>query len=335
MRRRDFIALFGGTAAAGFSAVAAYAQQSTRQRRIAVAIPGRYWTEGAKTNPYHDAFFEELARLGFVEGRNLVVDRYSSNGEDTYPDVARTVAMSQPEIILAGTSQMVFALQAATTRTIPIVGIVADPIATGLASSLARPGANVTGITVDAGIELHGKRLSLLTEIRPNATRVAYLSSSALLRQPQAAMVKQAAEALKLSVSHIDLGSSLNEEACRAASDSIQKAKADLLVVAEEPVHLSNSRALVGIARNAQIPATYPFRDFVVAGGLMAYSLDGIQAIRQAAQQVAQILNGANPAEMPFRQPTSFKLSINTKAAREIGVLVPPTLLASADEVIE
>jgi putative ABC transport system substrate-binding protein len=205
----------------------------------------------------------------------------------------------------------------------------------GLASSLARPGANVTGITVDAGIELHGKRLSLLTEIRPNATRVAYLSSPALLRQPQAAMVKQAAEALKLSISHIDLGSSLNEEACRAASDSIQKAKADLLMVADEPVHLSNRSALVGIARNAQIPATYPFRDFVVAGGLMAYSLDGIQAIRQAAQQVAQILNGANPAEMPFRQPTSFKLSINTKAAREIGVLVPPTLLASADEVIE
>jgi putative ABC transport system substrate-binding protein len=147
-------------------------------------------------------------------------------------------------------------------------------------------------------------------------------------------MVKQAAEALKLSVSHIDL-ESLNEEACRAASDSIQKAKADLLMIAEEPVHLSNSRALVGIARNAQIPATYPFRDFVVAGGLMAYSLDGIPGIRQAAQQVAQILNGANPAEMPFRQPTSFKLSINTKAAREIGVLLPPTLLASADEVIE
>ena len=106
-------------------------------------------------------------------------------------------------------------------------------------------------------------------------------------------------------------------------------------MIAEEPVHLSNSRALVGISRNAQVPATYPFREFVVAGGLMAYSLDGIAGIRQAAQQVAQILNGANPAEMPFRQPTSFKLSINTKAAREIGVVLPPTLLASADEVIE
>jgi putative tryptophan/tyrosine transport system substrate-binding protein len=108
-----------------------------------------------------------------------------------------------------------------------------------------------------------------------------------------------------------------------------------LMLVADEGEHLSHIEALVGIATNAQIPAMYPFRDFVVAGGLMAYSLDGVQGIRQAAQQVAQILDGANPAEMPFRQPTSFKLSINTKAAREIGVLVPPTLLASADEVIE
>jgi putative tryptophan/tyrosine transport system substrate-binding protein len=134
---------------------------------------------------------------------------------------------------------------------------------------------------------------------------------------------------------HIDLESTLDEEAYRAAFDSVQKAKADLLLVADEPEHLSNSRALVGFAAKAQIPAMYPFRDLIVAGQLMAYSVDGIQAIRQAAQQVAQILNGATPTEMPFRQPTSFKLSINTKAAREIGVLAPPTLLASADELIE
>jgi putative ABC transport system substrate-binding protein len=331
MRRREFIVT---AAAAGFSAFAAYAQESTRQRRIAIAIPGRFWTDGAKSNPYYGAFFEELARLGFVQGRNLVVGSFSSDGEDTYPEVARTVAMSRPEIILAGTSQMINALQAATARTVPIVGIVGDPIADGLVSSLARPGSNVTGVTVDAGIEFYGKRLSLLSETRPNANRVAYLSSSAALRQPQTAMVKQAAETLKLSVSDIEL-ESLNEEACRAASKSIQNARADLLMIAEEPVHLSNSKALVGIARDAKIPATYPFREFVVAGGLMAYSLDGIAGIRQAAQQVAQILNGANPAEMPFRQPTSFKLSINTKAAREIGVILPPTLLASADEVIE
>ncbi len=333
MRRRDFITLFGGAAAAGFPALPAHAQQPARQRRIAIAIPGRYWSKEEKANPYQRPFFEELARLGFVEGRNLIVDRYSSAGQDAYPDLARTVALSQPELILTGTTPMTFALQAAT-RAIPIVTIIGDPVAAGLVSSLARPGGNVTGVTIDAGIEIHGKRLSLLTEIKPSATRLAYLSSSAALKQPQAAMVKVAAEALKLSVLHIDLAN-LNEEAYTAASDSVQKANADLLLVADEAEHLSHIKALVGIATNAQIPAMYHFRDFVVAGGLMAYSLDGVQGIRQVAQQVAQILNGENPAEMPFRQPTSFKLSINTTAARHIGVVLPPTLLGSADEVIE
>jgi putative ABC transport system substrate-binding protein len=173
MRRREFIAV---TMAAGISSVSAYAQQPTRQRRIAIAIPGLYWTEDAKANPYQRAFFEELARLGFVEGRNLVVERYSNYHQDTYPDLARTVAASQPDVIFTGGTPMTFALRAVTPA-IPIVTIISDPIAAGLASSLARPGANVTGITLDAGIELHGKRLSLLIEIRPNATRVAYLSS--------------------------------------------------------------------------------------------------------------------------------------------------------------
>lgn len=333
MRRRDFIALFGSAAAAGFPALSAHGQQPARLRRIAIAIPGPYWREDAKANPYQGAFFDELARVDFVEGRNLVVNRYSTEGQDTFPDLARSVAMSQPELIFTATTPMTFALQAAT-RAIPIVTIISDPVAAGLVSSLARPGANVTGITLDAGIELYGKRLSLLTEIRPNATGVAYLSSSAALKQPQAAMVKKVAEALKLSVTYIDLGN-LNEEAYRGASDSVQKANADLLLVSDEGQHLSHSKTLVGIAKSAQIPAMYPFRDFVVAGGLMAYSLDGIQGIRQAAQQVAQILNGANPAETPFRRPTSFKLSLNIKASREIGVTIPPILIATADEVIE
>ena len=223
MRRRDFITLFGGAAAAGFPARSVHAQQPARQRRIAIAIPGRYWSVEEKANPYQRAFFDELARLGFVEGNNLVVARYSTESQDTHLDLARSVAMSQPELILTATTPMTFALQAAT-RAIPIVTIISDPVAARLVSSLAHPGANVTGITLDAGIELYGKRLSLLTEIRPNATRVAYLSSSAALKQPQAAMMKEAAEVLKLSVSHIDLAN-LNEEAYRAASELSPKRK--------------------------------------------------------------------------------------------------------------
>jgi putative ABC transport system substrate-binding protein len=328
MRRRDFIVL----AAASALAFRAQAGQSTRQKRIGIAVPG--WDD-VKTNPYYAGFLDELARHGYVEGRNLIVDRYAAMANiDSYADLAATVASNHPEVILTGAPPMTLALKAAT-QTIPIVTIIGDPVALGLVSSLARPGGNVTGITVDAGAELHRKRLSLLNEIRPGAIRLAYLASSAALKQPQAVMVEQAAVALKLSLLHIDLGSNLNEEAYKAAFDSVEKASADLLLVSDEPQHLPHRRALVGIAANAKIPAMYPFRDIVVAGGLMAYYRDLIDALRQAADQVVQILNGANPAEMPFRQPTSFKLSINTKAARDIGVIVPPTLLASADEVIE
>jgi len=244
------------------------------------------------------------------------------------------VIAHRPEVILTGAPPMTLALKAAT-QSIPIVTVIGDPVALRLVSSLARPGGNVTGITVDAGAELSGKRLALLKETAPDATRLAYVSSSQALNQPQAAMVKEAAESLRLSLLHIDLGNSLTEGAYRAAYDSVAKLRAEILLVSDEPQHLPNSKVLVGIAHNGKIPAMYPFRDLVLAGGLMAYYRDLFDAFRQVADQVAQILDGGNPAEMPFRQPTSFKFSISTKAAREIGIVIPSTLLVSADEVIE
>ncbi|QOZ54446.1 ABC transporter substrate-binding protein [Bradyrhizobium sp. CCBAU 53338] len=328
MRRRDFLAL----ASASALACSAHAQQSARQRRIGIVLPG--W-DGTKINPVEAEFLDGLVRHGYVEGRNLIVDRYAAMGSmDRFADLAATVVGNHPEVIVTGAPPMTLALKAAT-QTIPIVTVIGDPVALGLVSSLARPGGNVTGITVDAGAELSGKRLSLLRETRPDATRLAYLSSSQAMQQPQAAMAKQAAEELKLSFLHVDLGNSLNERAYKAAYDSVVKVGAELLLVSDEPQHLPNSKVLVGIATNAQIPAMYPFRDLVVAGGLMAYYRDLFDAFRQVADQAAQILDGGNPAEMPFRQPTSFKFSISTKAAREIGITIPPTLLASADEVIE
>jgi putative ABC transport system substrate-binding protein len=288
-----------------------------------------------RTSPYYKAFIAELARLGFVEGQNLLVDRYSGEGQmDAYADLARTVVSNRPEAILTAAPPMTFALKAAT-QTIPIVTIIGDPVALGLAVNLARPGANVTGLTVDGGMELHGKRLSLLVETKPHASRLAYLCSSAAWKQPQAAMVREAAQLSKLALTHIDLGRTLNETTYTAAFALVKNAEADVLLVSDEPEHLSNSRALVDLATRARLPAMYPFRDLALAGGLMAYYRDLLDALRQAADQVAKILVGENPAEMPFRQPTSFRLSINTKAARQIGVAVPPMLLASADEVIE
>jgi ABC-type uncharacterized transport system substrate-binding protein len=332
MRRREFI---GGLV--GSSILLPHvsrAQQPPRPRRIAIVAPSSP-IEVLRTNPIYRAFLDELARLGFTEGQNLVVDRYSGNGQmDSYPELARTVVNSNPEAILTSAGPMTLALKTAT-QSIPILTIIGDPVVWGLAASLARPGANVTGVTIDAGIELHGKRLGLLREIRPEASRIAYLASSSAWKQPQAAMVREAALASKLSLTHVDLGSNLNHAAYETAFASTDWTKENLLLVSDEPEHITRSRTLVDLATSVRIPTSYPFHDLVVAGGLMAYYRDLFDAFRQLAAQMAQILSGENPAEMPFRQPTNFRLSINTKAAHRIGISLPTTLLASADEVIE
>jgi putative tryptophan/tyrosine transport system substrate-binding protein len=281
--------------------------------------------EELRTNPVNRAFLDELARLGFVEGQNLAVDRYSGSGHmDSYPELARTVVKNNPEAILTSAGPMTLALKAAT-QNIPILTIIGDPVVVW-GFSLARPGANVTGVTVDAGIELHGKRLGLLREIKPEASRIAYLASSSAWKQPQAAMVREAAQASKLSLVHVDLGSNLNDAAYETAFATTDWTKADVLLVSDEPEHLSRVRTLVDLATSARIPTCYPFHDLVVAGGLMAYYRDLLDAYRQLAAQMGQILSGQNPAEMPFRQPTKFHLSINTKAAQKIGVVLPQTL---------
>ena len=213
---------------------------------------------------------------------------------DRYPELARTVVNNNPEAILTGGGPITLALKAAT-QSIPIVTLIGDPVVWGFATSLARPGANVTGVTVDAGIELHGKRLGLLQEMRPEASRVVYLASSSAWKQPQAAMVREAAQASKLSLTHVDLGSNLNDAAYETAFASTDWTKEDVLLVSDEPEHLSRIRTLVDLATSVRIPTCYPFHDFVVAGGLMAYYRDLLDAFRQLAAQMAQILSGRTP----------------------------------------
>jgi putative ABC transport system substrate-binding protein len=231
MRRREFIGGFVGSSV--LLPRVSRAQLSSRPRRIAIVAPSLP-TEEVRTNPPTRAFLDELARLGFAEGQNLVVDCYSGGGHmDSYPELARTVVSNNPEAILTAAGPMTLALKAAT-QSIPIVTIIGDPVVWGLAASLARPGANVTGVTVDAGIELHGKRLGLLREIRPVASRVAYLASSSAWKQPQASMVREAAQASKLSLAHVDLGSNLNDAAYKTAFASTDWTKADMLLVSDE-----------------------------------------------------------------------------------------------------
>jgi putative tryptophan/tyrosine transport system substrate-binding protein len=289
MRRRGFIG--GVVCSSVLSTRASRAQLSPTPRRIAIVAPSSP-IEELRTNPIYRAFLDELARLGFAEGQNLLVDRYSGDGHmDSYPELARTVVSNNPEAILTSAGPMTVALKAAT-QSIPIVTIIGDPVAWGLAASLARPGANVTGVTIDAGIELHGKRLGLLREIRPEASRIAYLASSPAWKQPQAAMVREAALASKLSLTHVDLGNILNDAAYKTAFASTDWTKEDVLLVSDEPEHLSNVGTLVDLTTSVRIPTSHPFRDLVVAGGLLAYYRDLFDAFRQLSAQTGQILSG-------------------------------------------
>jgi putative ABC transport system substrate-binding protein len=262
MRRREFIA---GTAITGFALAkqaCAQANRSTSRKRVAIISPSRP-VEQLKNHPYFRSFLQELSRRGFVEGEHLIVDRYSGGGQTgSYADLARAVVATNPDAVFTSGYPMVSGLKAATT-TIPIVATIDDPVAAGLASSLARPGTNLTGVTVDAGLELYGKRLALLVEVRPNASNVGYLSSSANWRRPTGAAVREAALQAKTGLTHLDLGDAFNDATYSAAFRSLDT-HIDVLLVSDEPDHNPNAKTLTSLAMNARIPTMYPFRDLAL-----------------------------------------------------------------------
>jgi len=333
MRRREFIAGTVVTALVLSKQARAQTDRSTR-KRIAIISPARP-VEGLKSQPYFRSLLDELSRRGFVDGENLIVDLYSGGGyTGRYADLARAVVDTNPDAVFTSGYPMVSGLKAATT-TIPIVATIDDPVSEGLASSLARPGTNLTGVTVDAGLELYGKRLALLVEVRPNASAVGYLSSSENWRRPTGAALRKAAQQAGIPIMHVDLGNSFNEATYSAAFTWMQNVRIDALLVSDEADHNANVKALTTLAASARIATMYPFRDLAIGGGLMAYCIDLLDAFRYAGGQIVEILRGENPAEIPFYQPTKFQLIVNTKAAEQIGLEIPPSLLVRADEVIE
>ncbi|WP_246208285.1 ABC transporter substrate binding protein [Bradyrhizobium rifense] len=212
--------------------------------------------------------------------------------------------------------------------------MVADPIAFGIVSSLSRPGGNITGSTVDGGIEMIAKRLSLLLEAKPNA-RLGYLASRGNWNGVEGALIMGTARRASASLVHIDLGNSITEQAYVEAASKLAELNVNALLVSDEPDQIAHKEAAVAIATNARVPAMYAFRDLAEAGGLMAYCVDLPDAFRYAAKQIAEILHGKLPGDIPFFQPTFFPFIVNLKAARQIGFEFPHPLLARADEVIE
>jgi len=333
MKRRDFIA---GIGAATALPLAARAQQPAKMKRIAMVHPAE--KVGGMTisgRPGFRAFFEEMNRLGYVEGQNLVVERYSGEGRtDYYGQLARDIVSTHPDLIIAMSGPLAAQFKLATT-TIPIVTTTSDPIVAGLVSSLARPGGNITGVSVDAGIQIWSKRLGLLMEATLKHANTRFLASQPAWERLEGSAVREAASQAGISLAGALLTNPINEEAYQRVFTSMEQERVDALVVSDEAEQITNRVVLVELAAKSRIPAIYPYREFIDVGGLLAYSVDLVATWRRIAETVDKILKGADPGDIPFFQQTKFELIVNLKTAKALGLEVPPTLLARADEVIE
>ena len=336
MRRRAFITLIGGAAATW--PLAGHAQQPGKVYRIAIVIPSGSveFLHEAKNPRNWGPFFEELRRQGFVEGQNLVVERYSGEGDtDRYAELARRVVASTPDAIITSTTRLALDFKAATT-TIPIVASAAAPIASGLVPSLAHPGGNITGASGDGGVEFYAKHLELVRQVIPSAVRIAYLTpravwESAILLTP----VKDAAKEAGISLIPALLEAPIKEAEYRRVFAALVTDRVDALIVGDSAENFSRQRLIIDLAEAARLPAVYPARTFVERGGLISYGAEGADLVRRKASDVAQILKGARPGDIPFYQATRFELVINLKTATALGLTISPTLLSRADEVIE
>jgi putative ABC transport system substrate-binding protein len=334
MQRREFITLFGGTATTW--PLATRAQQPAKMNRVAFVPAATKVSEiGVSGRAYYRAFFEELSRLGHVEGQNLAVERYSGEGRtERYAELARDVVNTHPDLILTGGGRLSLEFKLATT-TIPIVTMIIDPIAQGLAASIGQPGGNITGLTIAGGFELVAKRMGLLVEAVPKLGAVGYLASPPFWEDARGAAAREAAKQAGISLKAALLGSAVDEAEYQRVFRSMEQDRVDALMVSEEPENVAYRATIVELAAKSRIPAIYPWREYVEVGGLMAYSVDREDLYRRAANLIDKIFRGANPGDIPFYQPTKFELVINLKTAKALDLEMPAMLLGRADEVIE
>lgn len=331
MRRRDFISGLALAAAAR----SALGQAPARQHRIALvtaATPAFRMTEAGDS--YFRSFFQELRRSGFVEGSNLLVERYSAEGQsERFPDLAREVVSRSPDLIITFNNPLAIAFRKATT-TIPIVaGMGGDPVKWGIAISLAKPGGNLTGVSVNAGYEIWGKRLQILKELLPSASVVGWLGSRAVWDAPITQEMREAGGRLGISVMGMLTDVSTPSEYERAFAAAAQ-GRPDAIAVGDGEYQFNSRQLIVNLAEKSRLPAMYPYREYVEVGGLMAYATDLAEFGRRLAASASQVLNGANPGDIPIYQATKFEFVINLKTAKALGVTVPQSFFARA-EVIE
>jgi ABC-type uncharacterized transport system substrate-binding protein len=327
MNRREFITLLGGAAVAW--PLVARAQQAGKVWRIGILDT----TSVALNAANFDALRQGLRQHGYIEGQNLVIDYRSADGRvERFPDLAAELVHLKVDLIVTRGTPAVVAVKNAT-KTIPVVMAASgDPIGAGVVAGLARPGANVTGLSAFV-TELQAKRLELLKELVPGINRIAaLLNMSSPATPPQWEQTKAAARTLAIEPQLLDVRKP--EDLNRAFETAIRQ-RAEALVVGINALTQANRRPIADLATKHRLPAIYASREFVDAGGLVAFGVNYPDLYRRAATYVDKILKGAKPADLPIEQPTKFEMVINLKTAKALGLDVPPTLLARADEVIE
>jgi ABC-type uncharacterized transport system substrate-binding protein len=329
MDRRDTVLAL---LALGAAPLAAEAQQAAKVARIGYLSPSL-----ASSPNLRDAFLQGLRDLGYVEGRNVVIEYRDAEGElERLPALSAELVALKVDVIFVGGGTRVTLAAMQVTKTIPIVFTgVGDPVESGLVTSLARPGGNVTGLS-SLGPGLVGKRLELLRQALPGVDRVAVLwLPGALGERTDKDMLTEAdvaARALGVRLQFIEARGP--DEFARAFSD-MSSARVGALTVLPSNRFLREHRRLVDLAAKNQLPAVYTSREFVDAGGLMSYGANSADMHRRAANYVDKILKGAKPGDLPVEQPTKFELVINLKTAKALGLTIPRSVLARADEVIQ
>jgi putative ABC transport system substrate-binding protein len=322
MKRRVFLTVLAGTAA---WPLVARAQQSGKIWRIGF-IAHRY-------EKFYDPLFQGLRELGYTEGQNLIVERrYAEGHAERFQDFAAEMVRLKVDAVIVVTTPAAFAVRNATT-TIPIIHLAAiDPVGTGLIASLAHPGGNITGLAV-LNAETSAKRLELLREVVPALSRGAVLWNAA---NPANALAwketEGAGRALGVALQSVEVRDSKDFEGAFAA---IAEQHADILLVLQDALTLDYRKEIIGFTLKERLPSMFVGKEFVEEGGLMSYGDRLPERYRRAAGIVDRILKGTKPADIPVEQPTTFELVVNLKTAKAIGLALPPTFLARADQVIE
>jgi putative ABC transport system substrate-binding protein len=323
VRRREFVRLL--CSAVAIAPFAAWAQEANRTYHIGVI------TRSPRLGINYVAFFDELQRLGFIEGQNLIVDsRGFAARSEQFSELALSLFNSGIEAFVCGGDLAIRAAQH-VTQSIPIVGITDDMLRAGLVGSLAKPGGNTTGISILA-TELDGKRLEILSELIPNARHIAALADMSVTGPAQVSSLGNAIRERGIQLSFHQIRKA---EDVVNAIDQAKSAGAEALSVLASPLLNAQRRLIIERAAVLQLPAIYQWPETVKEGGLAGYGPSYAQVGRQNARQLAKILTGTKPADLPIQQPTKFELALNLRTAKALRLTIPPTLLNRADEVIE